>query len=31
MSKVSMDITYNLRKQISEKINRLPLSYFDKK
>ena len=31
MSKVSMKITYNLRKEISEKINRLPLSYFDKK
>lgn len=31
MSKVSMLITYNLRKEISEKINRLPLSYFDKK
>jgi len=31
MSKVSMKITYNLRKEISQKINRLPLSYFDKK
>jgi len=31
MSKVSMNITYSLRKEISEKINRLPLSYFDKK
>lgn len=31
MSKVSMKITYNLRKEISQKINKLPLSYFDKK
>ena len=31
MSKVSMKITYGLRKEISEKINKLPLSYFDKK
>lgn len=29
MSGVSMDITYQLRKRISEKINRLPLKYFD--
>lgn len=29
MNKVSMDLTYNLRKQISQKINKLPLSYFD--
>jgi len=30
MAGVSTDITYRLRKQISLKINRLPLSYFDK-
>ncbi|MDR0425066.1 MAG: ABC transporter ATP-binding protein/permease [Clostridiales Family XIII bacterium] len=30
MSGVSMKIIYSLRKEISEKINRLPLSYFDK-
>jgi ATP-binding cassette, subfamily B, multidrug efflux pump len=30
MSKVSMKITYNFRKQISEKINRMPFKYFDK-
>jgi len=30
MSGVSMDITYRLRKDIAEKINRLPLRYFDK-
>lgn len=29
MNQVSMDLTYNLRKQISRKINKLPLSYFD--
>jgi len=29
MSGVSMRITYRLRKDISEKINRLPLKYFD--
>ncbi len=29
MSKVSMRITYRFRKDISEKINRLPLRYFD--
>jgi ATP-binding cassette subfamily B multidrug efflux pump len=29
MSGVSMDITYRLRKDISEKINRMPLRYFD--
>ncbi len=29
MSGVSMKTTYNLRKEISEKINRIPLSYFD--
>ena len=31
MSKVTMDVTYKLRKDISHKINKLPLSYFDKK
>jgi len=29
MAGVSMKVTYNLRKSISEKINRLPLKYFD--
>ncbi|MDP4291089.1 MAG: ABC transporter ATP-binding protein [Bacteroidota bacterium] len=29
MSKVSMDITYKIRKQISEKMYRLPLNYYD--
>lgn len=29
MSGVSMKITYQFRKNISEKMNRLPLSYFD--
>ena len=29
MSGVSMDITYRFRKDISEKINRMPLRYFD--
>jgi ATP-binding cassette subfamily B multidrug efflux pump len=29
MSGVSMDITYRFRKDISEKINRMPLKYFD--
>ena len=29
MSRVSMSITYNLRKNISEKIPRIPLSYYD--
>lgn len=31
MSSVSMKVTYNLRRDISLKINRLPLKYFDKK
>lgn len=31
MSAVSQKITYKFRKDISEKINRLPLKYFDKK
>ncbi|RNC29035.1 MAG: putative ABC transporter ATP-binding protein [Candidatus Dichloromethanomonas elyunquensis] len=31
MSDVSMKITYQFRKDISEKINRMPLEYFDKK
>ncbi len=30
MAGVTQKITYNLRKEISEKINRMPLSYFDK-
>lgn len=30
MSGVSMRISYNLRKNIAEKINKLPLKYFDK-
>jgi ATP-binding cassette subfamily B protein len=30
MSKVSMDITYRFRKDIAEKINRMPLFYFDR-
>lgn len=30
MAGVSTDLTYRLRKEISAKINRLPLSYFDK-
>ena len=29
MSRVSMEITYNLRKNISEKMNRIPLNYYD--
>ena len=29
MAGVSVDITYNLRKNIAEKINRMPLKYFD--
>lgn len=29
MTGVSMKLTYGFRKEISEKINRLPLSYFD--
>lgn len=30
MTGISMKLTYRFRKEISEKINRLPLSYFDK-
>ena len=30
MAGVSTDISYRFRKEISDKINRLPLSYFDK-
>lgn len=30
MAGVTQKVTYSLRKEISEKINRLPLSYFDK-
>lgn len=29
MSGVSMKVTYNLRRDINDKINRLPLAYFD--
>lgn len=31
MSNVSMKVTYQLRKDLSEKINKLPLKYFDSK
>ncbi len=31
MTSVSQKVSYNLRRDISEKINRLPLSYFDRK
>lgn len=31
MSKVSMKVTYQLRKELSLKVNRLPLKYFDQK
>ncbi len=30
MSRVSVNVTYGMRKDISQKINKLPLSYFDK-
>lgn len=30
MSNVSMKVSYNFRKDISEKINRMPLGYFDR-
>jgi ATP-binding cassette, subfamily B, multidrug efflux pump len=29
MTNVSMKVSYNLRKEISEKINKMPLKYFD--
>lgn len=29
MAKISNKVTYNLRKDIAEKINRIPLNYFD--
>jgi len=29
MSKISMDITYRFRKDIADKINRMPFKYFD--
>lgn len=29
MSNISMKVSYNFRKEISEKINRIPLRYFD--
>jgi ATP-binding cassette subfamily B multidrug efflux pump len=31
MSGIAMKLTYNLRRDIAEKVNRLPLKYFDKK
>jgi ATP-binding cassette subfamily B multidrug efflux pump len=31
MTSVSIKVTYDLRKKISEKINRLPIKYFDNK
>ena len=31
MSGISQKITYNLRKELSEKMNRLPMKYFDSK
>lgn len=31
VSGVAQKVSYNLRKEISEKVNRLPLKYFDKK
>ncbi len=31
MSGIAMKVTYNLRKNVAEKIKRLPLKYFDKK
>ena len=31
MTRISQKLTYNLRKDISEKINKLPMNYFDKK
>ena len=30
VANVAQDVSYNLRKDISQKINRLPLNYFDK-
>lgn len=31
VSSVAQEVSYNLRKEISEKVNRLPLKYFDTK
>ncbi|MGI6152362.1 MAG: ABC transporter ATP-binding protein [Christensenellaceae bacterium] len=31
MNNVAMKVTYNLRRDISKKLNKLPLKYFDKK
>ena len=31
MTNVSQKLTYNLRKDLAEKINKLPMNYFDKK
>lgn len=30
MSQISADITYKMRQEISQKLNRMPLSYFDR-
>lgn len=30
MSKVTMEVTYNMRRDVSKKMNSLPLSFFDK-
>ena len=30
MTQISADITYKMRQEISEKLNRMPLSYFDR-
>ena len=31
MTGISMKVTYDFRKNIAEKINRMPLKYFDTK
>ncbi len=31
MSSVAQNISYKFRREISEKINRMPIKYFDKK
>ena len=31
MSGIAQKVSYNMRKEISEKINRMPLKYFDTK
>ena len=30
MSKVSVELTYKIRKEMNQKLNKLPVSYFDK-